>query len=201
MTHLYTFIRRAVAAAAGAALVLSLTAPAALAHDRLKSSSPADKAKIERLEMIELEFTSRMTMPIVVLEGPGGKPVPISKPRAEGTTVSARPEGELADGRYRIAWRVVSSDGHPIEGELRFTLAAPPTTESPTPSASDVPAAPSQPAPSVDPPSPAEAQPAAAEGGAGVPGWLLIAAVVLLLAGAAVFLVGRRSRSSGPGGT
>ncbi|MGW0484053.1 copper resistance CopC family protein [Nonomuraea sp. NPDC003214] len=186
------------AATAGAALVLSLTAPAALAHDRLKSSSPADKAKIERLEMIELEFTSRMTMPIVVLEGPGGKPVPISKPRAEGTTVSARPEGELADGRYRIAWRVVSSDGHPIEGELRFTLAAPPTTESPTPDAS---AATTQPAPSVDPPSPAEAQPAAAEGGAGVPGWLLIAAVVLLLAGAAVFLVGRRNRSSGLGGT
>ncbi|MEU6796578.1 copper resistance CopC family protein, partial [Nonomuraea wenchangensis] len=181
MTQLFTLMRRTVAAAAGAGMVLLLTAPAALAHDRLKSSSPADKAKVERVETIELEFTAPMTMPAIVLEGPGGKPVPVSKPRAQDIKVTADPEEELAAGRYRLAWRVVSSDGHPIQGELTFTVTAPPASETPTPSTSTTQASPALPASAPPPASPAAA-PAAAEGG-GVPGWLWIAAAVLVLGG------------------
>ncbi|MFI7700531.1 copper resistance protein CopC [Nonomuraea sp. NPDC049480] len=205
MTHLPTLLRRAVASAAGAALLVMLTAPAALAHDRLKASSPADNAKLERVETIELEFTSRMTMPTILLEGPGGTSVPVGKARAQGAKVSARPEEELAAGRYRIAWRVVSSDGHPIQGELGFTIIAPPATATPGPStaepapaASEAPSSAPPPAAAAPPPSSVAAAPAAGES-AGVPGWLWLAAGVLVLGGVAVFFGGRRRTDSGSG--
>lgn len=201
MTHLSTLMRRTVSAVAGAGLVLLLTAPAALAHDRLKSSSPADKAKVERVETIELEFTARMTMPTIVLEGPDGKSVPVSKPSTQGVKVTASPEEELASGRYRLAWRVVSSDGHPIQGELRFTVTAPdspspsPSTTESSPPSSETPS-PVPSSASAPPPASPAAAPAAAESG-GVPGWLWIAAAVLVLGGLAIFFGGRRKNDPG----
>ncbi|WP_143044139.1 copper resistance CopC family protein [Nonomuraea jiangxiensis] len=201
-----TLIRRAAATTAVTALVLLLTAPAALAHDRLKSSSPADKAKIERLETIELEFTARMTRPTVLLEDSDGEPVPVGEPRLKGVKVFADPEEELEPGRYRIAWRVVSSDGHPIQGELRFTVTEPKVTSSPStaeaaPTTSETPASPSPTAPASaeTPPSPAAAAPVASEEGASVPGWIWIAVGALVLGGVAIFVGGRR-RSRDPGG-
>ncbi|MGW6500841.1 copper resistance CopC family protein [Nonomuraea angiospora] len=159
-----TFLRRALVPAVGAVLVLLLTSPAALAHDRLKASNPADRAKLKSLETIELEFTSHMQLPTIVLDGPGGKPVPLDKPRVQGNKVFARPTGALLEGRYRIAWRVVSSDGHPIQGELAFTITAP----APSPSASEetpseTPALASSPEPQPASAQPASAQPASAQ--------------------------------------
>ncbi|GAA3685691.1 copper resistance protein CopC [Nonomuraea antimicrobica] len=199
MTHFPTLVRRTLASAVGAAMVLLLTAPAALAHDRLKSSSPADNAKVESVETIELEFTARMTMPTIVLEGPDGERVPLGKPRTEGVKVFAEPEGELAAGRYRIAWRVVSSDGHPIQGEIRFTLTAPPSpSPSPSPSTTEPSPVPSEtpPTASAPPASPAGAPVAAEQEGGGVPGWLWIAAGALVLGGVAIFFGGRRRTGS-----
>jgi methionine-rich copper-binding protein CopC len=55
-----------------------------------------------------------------------GSIVPISAPGVAGRTVRAT----LADpgpGSYRIAFRVVSADSHPISGETTFTVAGTPT--------------------------------------------------------------------------
>lgn len=209
MTHLSTFLRRSVASTVGAALVLLLTAPAALAHDRLKASSPANNAKVDRVETIELEFTSLMTMPTVLLEGPHGEQVPVTKPRAEGVKVSTSPQQDLAAGKYRIAWRVISSDGHPIQGEIRFTVTAPPspsesTTSEPTATESATaqpsPTTSETPLPASAPPSSLPAEPAAdataSAQGSGVPGWIWAAVGVLVLGGGAVAVAGRRKRGS-----
>ncbi|MEV4016191.1 copper resistance protein CopC [Nonomuraea angiospora] len=217
-----TFLRRALVPAVGAVLVLLLTSPAALAHDRLKASNPADRAKLKGLETIELEFTSHMQLPTVVLDGPGGKPVPLDKPRVQGNKVFARPTGALPEGGYRIAWRVVSSDGHPIQGELAFTITAPapsestsepptspspsepPTSPSPSESASEPPTSPGSseaPTPASSPkPQPATAQPPSSspvaatrtDGTSGLPGWLWAALAVVLAGGAAVVFAARR---------
>jgi hypothetical protein len=209
-----TFLRRALVPAVGAVLVLLLTSPAALAHDRLKASNPADRAKLKSLETIELEFTSHMQLPTIVLDGPGGKPVPLDKPRVQGNKVFARPTGTLPEGGYRIAWRVVSSDGHPIQGELAFTITAPAPSESPTepstsPSPSEGASEPPTPASSPEP-QPASAQPPSsstssspvaatrADGTSGLPGWLWAALAVVLAGGAAVVFAARRK--PGPGG-
>ncbi|MET7328158.1 copper resistance CopC family protein [Nonomuraea sp. NPDC005650] len=194
-----TFVRRALVPAVGAVLVLLLTAPAALAHDRLKASNPADRAKVKSLETIELEFTSHMQLPTIVLDGPGGKPVPLDKPRVQGSKVSTRPTGTLAEGRYRIAWRVVSSDGHPIQGEIAFTVTAPDPSpspsETPAPESSPAPQPASAPAASADSEAPAApVAPAAtrAEDTSGLPGWLWAVLAVVLAGGAAVVFATRR---------
>ncbi|MEU6781900.1 copper resistance protein CopC [Nonomuraea angiospora] len=200
-----TFLRRALVPAVGAVLVLLLTSPAALAHDRLKASNPADRAKLKSLETIELEFTSHMQLPTIVLDGPGGKPVPLDKPRVQGNKVFARPTGTVPEGRYRIAWRVVSSDGHPIQGELGFTITAPdpspsPSEETPAPDPSPSPSEQTTTPESSPEPQPASAQPPSSspvaatrtDGTSGLPGWLWAALAVVLAGGAAVVLAARR---------
>ncbi|MFI7688389.1 copper resistance protein CopC [Nonomuraea sp. NPDC049655] len=195
---------RAGVAVGGAVLLLLAAAPAALAHDRLKSSSPADGAKLAQVESIELEFTSRMTLPTLVLDGPAGENLPLGKPRAQGVTVKAEPAAPLEPGKYRLAWRVVSSDGHPIAGELRFTVTAPATpaasepeatpteTTSETPSSTGT-SAEVAPAASSSPVAQAEAD----TGSGGVPGWLWVAAAALVAGGAATVVAGRRRRTTG----
>ncbi|MFC7640416.1 copper resistance protein CopC [Streptosporangium lutulentum] len=110
------FIRRTVSATLCCGLFLMLTAPAALAHDSLKSSSPAKDAKISTIERIELEFSAHVLFPTVVLREAKGKSVDIGQAHADGPKVTAKVPRTPPDGKYVIAWRVVSSDGHPIEG-------------------------------------------------------------------------------------
>ncbi|MER6506419.1 copper resistance protein CopC [Nonomuraea sp. NPDC001636] len=201
---------RAGVAVGGAVLLLLAAAPAALAHDRLKSSSPADGAKLAQVESIELEFTSRMTLPTLVLDGPAGENLPLGKPRAQGVTVKAEPAAPLEPGRYRLAWRVVSSDGHPIAGELRFTVTAPATpaasepeatltettSETPTPTSTGTSTGTSDEAAAAASSSPV-AQAEAETGSGGVPGWLWVAAAALVAGGAATVAAGRRRRATG----
>ncbi|MEU1392530.1 MULTISPECIES: copper resistance protein CopC [unclassified Nonomuraea] len=204
---------RAGVAVGGAVLLLLAAAPAALAHDRLKSSSPADGAKLAQVESIELEFTSRMTLPTLVLDGPAGENLPLGKPRAQGVTVKAEPAEPLEPGRYRLAWRVVSSDGHPIAGELRFTVTAPATptaseseaapTETPTDSPTETASASTSSTPVEAAPAASSSPVAQAEadtGSGGVPGWLWVAAAALVAGGAATVVAGRRRRAAGDAG-
>ncbi|MGV9325306.1 copper resistance CopC family protein [Streptosporangium sandarakinum] len=132
-----------------AALVLGTAfASPALAHDALKSSSPAKDAKVESLDEVKLTFTSSVRFPAVVVRGPDDAAHQDGKPVVDGPTVTQKVKADLPPGRYVIAYRVVSSDGHPIEGEIPFTLkgspspSAPATAEaeaSPSPAASTPP--------------------------------------------------------------
>lgn len=123
----------AVALALLAFLVLGTTfASPVLAHDSLKSSDPAKGAKVESLEEVKLTFTAKVRFPnVVVRTGDGAKQD--GKPVVDGVVVTQKLKDDLPPGEYVIAYRVVSSDGHPIEGEIPFTLLA---SETPTPSAS-----------------------------------------------------------------
>lgn len=189
-----------------AALLVLVTAGPALAHDSLKSSAPAKDATVESVDEITLEFTGKVRMPFVVVRGPGDTQHQTGDPELDGVKVTQKLKGELPDGKYTIGYRVVSSDGHPIEGEVPFTVkgAAPP----PSPAADDTPAAVEESPPveesAAAPPSPAaespaDAQPAqeaAAESdAAAVPVWLLL--VICALAGIGIgFALSTRKKKS-----
>ncbi|MEU3170315.1 copper resistance protein CopC [Streptosporangium sp. NPDC006930] len=187
-------------------LLSALAAPAALAHDRLKSSSPAKNAKVSAVERIKLEFSSRIRFPVVALRSASDVVIDIGKAKGAGDTVTSDVPEPLPAGRYVIAWRVVSPDGHPIEGEIPFTVTAPATPSSapsrtPTaePDASAVPSAagqPSSPAPAVaDGPVSAADDRQASQG---LPGWTWIALVALVVLGAGIWsLTSRRDRPGG----
>ncbi|WP_406314628.1 copper resistance protein CopC [Streptosporangium sp. NBC_01639] len=201
-SHRPTWWRRiatVLAVLAGCGLFLGLTASPAAAHDRLKSSSPKPDAEVSGIERIVLEYTSHVRFPAVVLRGPGGAAA-IGKPRLQGPKVLVDVTEPLGPGRYVIGWRVVSSDGHPIEGEIPFTVTAsntpaplhsPAATSSPaaSPTAAGTAAASSAPSATATPV--AGSGPEA--GSAGIPGWLWAAAVLVAIA-AAVWISSRGGR-------
>lgn len=116
-----------------AAVLVFGTATPAHAHDRLKSSSPAKNATVESVDEVRLEFSSKVRVPFVSVRRPGGDELQAGEPEVDGAVVTQALDGPLPDGRYSIAYRVVSSDGHPIEGEIPFQVKGAPT---PSPSAS-----------------------------------------------------------------
>ncbi|GAB2463508.1 hypothetical protein GCM10007967_17270 [Xylanimonas ulmi] len=128
--------------AVGAALV-GLAAPAS-AHDRLVSSDPADGTTLDAVPAaVTLTFSEQVletgTQVVVTADGVdvGAQPAQV-----DGVTVTAPLPPDAPHGAYQVAWRIVSADGHPVEGSLTFTVAAPapsPVAE-PTQAAADSPA-------------------------------------------------------------
>jgi copper resistance protein C len=118
---------RTTVAAVGAGLVLALVASPAYAHDELKSSSPADGTTLAQppgqvvltFEEPPVELGAQ-----VVVTGPDG-PVSSGTPRLDGDDVIADVAPQAPAGRYTVAWRVTSDDGHPVSGTFAFTAQAP----------------------------------------------------------------------------
>ncbi|GII60112.1 hypothetical protein Skr01_01970 [Sphaerisporangium krabiense] len=165
-----------------AALVLgtALASPA-LAHTALKSSDPKKGSTVETLEGVTLTFTESVKFPVVLVRDADGRAHQDGKAKLDGATVTQKVSGALPSGKYVIAWRVVSVDGHPIEGEIPFTVKAPAASPTPTTSeSSTAPASPEQPAPVTSSPPPFTPTPVADQAaqddkGSGVPAWLWIA--------------------------
>ncbi|MEQ4716537.1 copper resistance CopC family protein [Nonomuraea sp. B19D2] len=187
-------------AAVAAALFVLVTAAPALAHDALKSSSPAKGAKVKALEEVRLEFTAGVRLPYVIVRGPGDAEHQRGKPQVDGKVVTQAVEGPLPDGKYTIAYRVVSSDGHPIEGEIPFRVEGAETPSS-SPSASES-AAPASSAPPTQAQAPAgeasEAAPATDQASSGqqatFPVWLVIVIGALVGIGIGFLLSARRKK-------
>jgi copper resistance protein C len=120
---------------AGAGLLAALFAgfSAALAgpagaHTALKASSPKDGGKIGVApSQLIMEFTEPiLTVGYrVVVEGPNGRPYQAGAAQiTDGTlTQPLNPLGPI--GTYRVSFRVVAADGHPLTGGMRFTLTKP----------------------------------------------------------------------------
>jgi copper resistance protein C len=108
------------------ALALAVARPAA-AHDELISSTPENGAVLDtQPDEVTLTFSATVMdigATTQVLDGEGtdwaaGAPV------LSGSQVSIPLRDGMPDGDYQLGWRVVSSDGHPIEGTLKFSVAA-----------------------------------------------------------------------------
>ncbi|TKK77207.1 copper resistance protein CopC [Herbidospora galbida] len=123
-----------------AAMVATLVAGSAtaLAHDQLKASDPAKNATVESLDEITLTFSAGVRFPAMVLHDAAGTAVELTRPETEGKLLTARPLSAPPPGKYVIGWRVVSSDGHPIEGEIPFTLAGAAAETAATPASTPV---------------------------------------------------------------
>lgn len=113
----------------GALLALCLAlfagAPAAQAHDELLQADPADGATLEQApDRITLTYSGDITAlgNEVRVTDSQGKTVSTGDVTVDGTHVIQRISPEAGDETYTVSWRVVSSDGHPIEGTYSFTV-------------------------------------------------------------------------------
>src|SRR4051812_46174001 len=112
-----------VGAASLGAVGLVLAAPA-LAHDELIGSSPVDGSTISRrpasvtLYFEEAPESSPVQM---VVRGPDGVKIN-SSPRVDGANITEQLAGSKAAGTYSVVYRIMSDDGHPVSGTVRFTV-------------------------------------------------------------------------------
>ena len=195
----------ALASLTTAALVLAPT-PAS-AHDVLLSSSPEDGQTLEELpEEVVLTFNN------TPLENDDGNAVVVTGPDGESTYE----EGELTfdgtdvlvdltpldeAGEYSIDYRIVSSDGHPIQESISFSVTDE-AVEAAAPDESEE--APEEETEEVD--EPAEAGDTAAdettdEGGVSPVAITIIAVVAVIAVGALVFVALRMRKATDTGGT
>lgn len=114
-----------VALAAGAFLTLASAQPA-LAHDELLGSAPEPGQVLDAApEAVELTFSDNVIEVGTVIEvvDHHDEVVETGETVVLGPEVSATLPADLA-GEYQVRWRVVSSDGHPIEGTIDFGVGA-----------------------------------------------------------------------------
>ena len=148
--------------------VFGLATPA-FAHNQLTSSNPKDKASLDTgPDTVVLTFDQP------VQAGEGLNTVAITSENGDhweggvaevNSNVVTTPVRELGPaGVYTIAYRIISADGHPVDGTLTFTLT---TAGDGTPA-----------------PPPADS---AADDSGGVPIWVWIGGAVIVLAAGLFF--------------
>ncbi|OLT52621.1 copper resistance CopC family protein [Cellulosimicrobium sp. CUA-896] len=217
---LLTALLAALCALGLTAVLAVVAATPAHAHDRLTGSEPADGAQLDAPPgAITLTFNTEPleVEPQVVVTDSAGTVVAEGAPTIAGPTATLPLDtATLGGDSYTVAWRVVSSDGHPIEGTFGFAVAepaqaAPPAAEDTGDDATDdatASAGPSADASSsaADATTPADdltADGAAAgeaeEGGSALPLVLGIVVALVVVAGVVTVLVLRR-RGDGPTG-
>ena len=196
-----TRIRSALVAAALALVSTLAVAGPAQAHDELVASTPAAGETLTSAPAaISLEFSGEVSaegLHAQVLAGTSaadaaGDDFSGGAPSADGTIVTVPVTADIPAGSYVAIVRVVSSDGHPTEVEVPFTLDLAAPTSAPTATAEDT---------AVATPEASASKPATTAGdedASGNPaGWIIGGVVVLaVLAGGGVLLARRRGTAA-----
>ena len=127
---------RLLAATVAACLALLLGAAPAFAHTRLESSNPTDKSSVDAApESVSLTFNEDISAEFATMSvvGPDGTNYQTGQVSAAGGQVSTAVSPLGPAGVYQIGYRVVSDDGHPVQGKVSFTLTTPgPAAAAPT---------------------------------------------------------------------
>lgn len=191
------------------ATLLVLPASPAFAHDELVSTDPPADAVLDALPA-QITFTYSADIlteegtAVVEVTDAAGTSLTEGAPVVSGTDVTQALAG-AASGAVTVTWRVVSSDGHPIDGTFAFTVAAasptptatPSTTATGTPSASTS----ATTAPATATPDATTAPVENTSDASPLP-WILLVVALVVVAGAIVWLfVARGRRDSADGGS
>jgi copper transport protein len=118
-------VKRLVAAAALAAALVLFGAGPASAHAALEASNPDDGARLDTPpQAVTLEFTEPVSAELggVRVYESGGDRVDAGETRTDGAVVEVDLEPDLPDGAYVVTYRIVSADGHPVQGGLVFSV-------------------------------------------------------------------------------
>ena len=150
-----------------AALLVALTVTAltpgrAFAHAGLVSSDPAEGATLQSAPArVTLEFSEPIEAPAyVVVTGPDSTTHQLEDPAVADAVVTQRLDpatlaAARTEGAWTIAYRVVSADGHAVQGHVRFRVssAAPEVPEPGEPVSTSMPSEPTDAPSSIATPS------------------------------------------------
>jgi methionine-rich copper-binding protein CopC len=93
------------------------------AHTSLSSSNPTERQVVtENLEQITLNFATTIeelsTMELVK----DGNKVTLEEIKVENQQLIGEISEPLDNGSYTILWKIIGEDGHPITGEINFSV-------------------------------------------------------------------------------
>jgi copper transport protein len=111
-------------AAAAAFFAAAVAATPAWAHARIVSTTPTDGAVLASPPprvTIRFDDTVRVLGGTTVVANANKRPVTEGRPKASGRIVTI-PLRKLHEGDYTVRWRVLSDDGHTIEGVFAFAV-------------------------------------------------------------------------------
>ncbi|WP_433261300.1 copper resistance CopC family protein [Micromonospora vinacea] len=122
--------------AAVLAVLVALLIPAspAWAHNSLRTATPARDATVPSAPTeVTLEFMQRLdpAFTTIVLTDAARRKLPTGEPVVTGAKSTVQVTDTLPNGTYTVAFRVVSVDGHPVQGSYPFTVADPTSSAAP----------------------------------------------------------------------
>ena len=113
-----------------AALAACVMLPAnALAHGRLKSSSPATGAHLAQVpSQIRLDFSEspELTFSAIRLLTSDAREIPLGTlgyASDSRRAIVASVQGAMVAGVYTVSWQMAGDDGHPVRGTFQFVIA------------------------------------------------------------------------------
>lgn len=130
-----------------AAFLLALAlivAPAqqAFSHDYLMGSNPEEGATLDTHPgQVVLSFNNSIQTlgaQLVILDEQGTV-LSSGEPTVDGKNVTYDVPADLGNGAFTINWRVVSSDSHPIEGSITYSVTGEPEPEVTAPQSEETP--------------------------------------------------------------
>ncbi|MGC4885632.1 copper resistance CopC family protein [Micromonospora sp. DT227] len=194
MTRTYRFVLPVrVAAALCVAAALLVPATPAWAHNALRESTPAANASLATApRQVELVFVERLDprFTTIAVTAPGDVPAVAGRPAVSGTRATQPLKSDLPAGRYTVAYRVVSVDGHPVQDSYTFTVTA---SASASPLAASAPSASAPTTPPSAPATTAASSAAAADGAPSMRVGLVGVLLALVAAGAGLLLWRKRA--------
>jgi len=109
-----------------------LVSTLAQAHPKLLSSTPAQGVEGASPDKIELHFSENLVtqfsgakLLMTEMAGMAHAPMPVKAKVSGGSdpkTMFITPTAPLTAGTYKVEWRAVSSDTHPITGNVTFKV-------------------------------------------------------------------------------
>lgn len=118
--------------------LIGLPARAAAHGGVLDYSTPHEGAAVSELPEIVLRFTTPILTEYsqFVLTQTGGTTITLQPTYTpDNQTVTLKPAATIPDGGYRLAYRIVADDGHPVTATVGFTVGDTTATPPPAPTA------------------------------------------------------------------
>ncbi len=109
----------------------------AFAHSKLVSSEPSDTSK-KAVQEILLTFNEDIEpLSKVKVTNEAGEEQAITDTNVDGKVLKAEFEQPLTNGTYNVDWKVISEDGHPLNGSYSFDVIIEEPTPTPEPTGSN----------------------------------------------------------------
>lgn len=129
-------VRRAGLLTLAAVVLMLVPGGPAWAHNALAEATPTKNSVLKKAPAaVKLRFLQKLDPndTTITVTDAGGQAVAVSDSAVDGATGSVTFADALANGEYQVVYRVVSRDGHKVQGSYRFTVAGPARTVSAAP--------------------------------------------------------------------